>query len=360
MRVEELEYELPEALIAQKPLPERDQSRLLSVDRASGSFEHRSVKELPGLLPPSLIILNDTKVIPARLIGRKPTGGRAELLLVERLSGGGVEERWLALGRTSKGLRPGVTIEIETARLQITVGERAKEAGHIEVTLRADEPIEDVLARCGRVPLPPYIRREPDGGDTERYQTVYASKPGAVAAPTAGLHLSQRLLDELAARGHQLAYLTLHVGPGTFAPIRGDWLETHHMHEERYDLPEHTVEAVARAKREGRQILAVGTTVVRALESATGPNGQLLPGCRQTSLLIYPPYHFRSVDALLTNFHLPRSTLLALVMAFAGTDLVRRSYAAAVRAGYRFFSYGDAMLVQGKAPSPSSTASLSA
>lgn len=348
MRIEELDYELPEALIAQTPLPERDQSRLLSVDRASGVLEHRSVKELAGLLPPSLIVLNDTKVIPARLIGRKPTGGRAELLLVERLSGSGMEERWLALGKTSKGLRPGVAIEVEAAPLQILVGERSQEAGYIEVILRANEPIEDALARCGRVPLPPYIRREPEHDDAERYQTVYANKVGAVAAPTAGLHLSRRLLDELTAAGHQLAYLTLHVGPGTFAPIRSDSLETHPMHQERYDLSEQTADAVARAKREGRQILAVGTTVVRALESATDERGQLRPGCRQTSLLIYPPYRFRSVDALLTNFHLPRSTLLALVMAFTGTDLVRRCYRAAVDARYRFFSYGDAMLVQGK------------
>jgi S-adenosylmethionine:tRNA ribosyltransferase-isomerase len=345
MRIEELDYDLPEALIAQHPLPERDGSRLLLVDRTRDDIEHRFIRDLPDLLPPSLIVLNDTKVIPARLIGRKASGGRAELLLVERLGQSGFEERWLALGRTSKGLRKGVILEVGSDELEITIAAR-REGGYVETILRAREPIERVLARLGRVPLPPYIRREPDDNDAERYQTVYANQQGAVAAPTAGLHLSRRLLDALATGGHQLAYLTLHVGPGTFAPIRADFLAMHPMHQERYHLPEQTVQAIAHAKREGRQVLAVGTTVVRVLESAVDKNGLPQPGSRQTSLLIYPPYEFRVVDALLTNFHLPRSTLLALVMAFAGKELVRRAYAAAVETGYRFFSYGDAMLIQ--------------
>ena len=349
MRTEELDYKLPAALIAQRPLPERDASRLLYVDRASGTFTHRWIRELPELLPPSLMVLNDTKVIPARLWCRKATGGRVELLLVERLGASGSEESWIALGRTSKGLRTGACLEVAGGELRVSV-EKRLDAGRLEVRLSADEPIERVLSRCGVVPLPPYIRREADRDDAERYQTVYAQKEGAVAAPTAGLHLSRRLLAELEARGHRLATLTLHIGPGTFAPVRGESLAEHHMHQERYELPERTVEAIERAKREGRQVLAVGTTAVRVLESAADSGGKLQPGSRATSLFIYSPYKFRVVDSLLTNFHLPRSTLLALVMAFTGREPITRAYAAAVESGYRFFSYGDAMLIQGKQP----------
>jgi len=349
MRIEELDYKLPAELIAQRPLPERDASRLIHIDLASGTFTHRMIRDLPELLPPSLMALNDTKVIPARLLCRKATGGRAELLLVERLGAGGSDEHWIALGRTSKGLRPGADLEVAGGELRVTI-EKRLEAGQLEVRLCANEPIERVLSRRGLVPLPPYIRRDADQDDAERYQTVYAQKVGAVAAPTAGLHLSRRLLAELEARGHRFARLTLHIGPGTFAPVRGESLLEHHMHQERYELPEQTVEAIERAKRDGRQVLAVGTTAVRALESAADAGGRLQPGSRATSLFIYPPYEFRVVDSLLTNFHLPRSTLLALVMAFAGRELIKRVYAAAVESGYRFFSYGDAMLIQGKQP----------
>jgi len=271
------------------------------------------------------------------------------LLLVERLSSPGSEERWLALGRTSKGLRPGVSVMVGEGDLEIRIDKRGQ-AGYLEMTLRAKEPIAALLNRCGRTPLPPYIRREPTAADAQRYQTVYADKEGAVAAPTAGLHFSESLLSQLRALGHQLVYLTLHVGPGTFSPVRSETVEAHPMHEEQYDLPATTAEAITRAKREGRQVLAVGTTVVRALESAAGANGELRAGPGRTNLLIYPPYSFRIVDALMTNFHLPRSTLLALVMSFAGIDLTRAAYAEAVAGNYRFFSYGDAMLVQGKAP----------
>jgi S-adenosylmethionine:tRNA ribosyltransferase-isomerase len=220
--------------------------------------------------------------------------------------------------------------------------------GELELTLAADGGVAAALERHGRVPLPPYIRRHAEAADRERYQTVFASQPGAVAAPTAGLHLSQPLLAALGNHGHELAYVTLHVGPGTFAPLRGEALAEHRMHHERFVVPDATAAAFERARREGRQVLAIGTTVVRVLESRTRADGRLEPGAGSTDIFIYPPYQFRAVDALLTNFHLPRSTLLALVMAFAGISAVREAYASAIAARYRFFSYGDAMLISGK------------
>jgi S-adenosylmethionine:tRNA ribosyltransferase-isomerase len=224
---------------------------------------------------------------------------------------------------------------------------RARREQGLEVELSAASSVTELLARIGRMPLPPYIRRSPDAGDAERYQTVFAAHDGAVAAPTAGLHLSERLLAGLRERGHEIAFITLHVGPGTFAPLRTDDLSRHPMHPERYVVPAATVDAVARARQTDRQVLAVGTTVVRALEAAADQGGMLRPGAGATKLFIYPPYRFRVVDALMTNFHLPRSTLLALVMAFGGIEPVRRAYGAAIEAGYRFYSYGDAMLVGG-------------
>ncbi len=354
MRAEELDYALPEELIAQAPVAERDASRLLCVDRGHGVLEHNSVRALPDLLQPSLFVLNDTKVIPARLVGRKPTGGRVEFLLVERLDPGGKQEmqqRWLALARPSKRLRPGTRVAIDGGQLQVAV-EGWHASGQAQLRLSADRPVDRALSECGRVPLPPYIRREPNPLDAERYQTVYARHDGAVAAPTAGLHLSKTLLGRLQECGHHLAQITLHVGPGTFAPVRGDRVDEHHMHSERYHVPQQTAESIRNAKAEGRQVVAVGTTVVRALESALGPQNQIRTGSSQTSLFIYPPYSFGVVDALLTNFHLPRSTLLALVMAFAGPDLTSRAYAAAVEAKYRFYSYGDAMLIHGHPVEP--------
>lgn len=340
--IRELDYELPENQIAQEPLPERDAARLLCMPRAGSAIRHQLVRELPELLAPSLLVLNDTRVLPARLLSRKPSGGKQELLLIERLTQPGAVERWLALG---KGLRVGAEIAFAEGALRAVVcGRRAP---GFEVELTAATSVSDALQASGRIPLPPYIRREPDVLDKERYQTVFAEHEGAIAAPTAGLHLSERLLTQLKARGHELAFITLHVGPGTFAPVRDDDLSMHPMHAERYFVPEATVEAITRAKRDGRQILAVGTTVVRALEAASDVQGQLKPGPGSTSLFIYPPYRFRVVDALMTNFHLPRSTLLALCMAFGGIDPVRNAYQSAIAKGYRFYSYGDAMLIGG-------------
>lgn len=343
MLASELDYELPEELIATHPLPEREGSRLLVVDRALGALEHQQMRALPALLPPALFVFNDTRVIPARLRGVKPSGGKFELLLVDKLEASAHEQRWLARGRPLKTLRAGLVLSV--GELTVTIMRRVDELT-LEVLLSAEGDLDSALERTGEVPLPPYIARAPEATDRERYQTVFAREPGAVAAPTAGLHFGEALLSELAARGHERAFVTLHVGPGTFAPLLVEDLREHSMHEERYFVPEATVEAIARAKREGRPVVAVGTTVVRTLEASAQATGMVTAGAGATKLCIYPPYSFRVVDALVTNFHLPRSTLLALVMAFAGTELTRSAYRAAIAERYRFFSYGDALLVR--------------
>jgi S-adenosylmethionine:tRNA ribosyltransferase-isomerase len=342
-----LDYELPPDRIAQAPLAERDAARLLVVGPGD-ALAHHHVRELPALLRPSLIVLNDTRVMPVRLFGRKPTGGGVELLLVERLGERGRVERWDAIGQASKGLREGTQVTLEGG-LQATLG-RPLDDGHLEVELRADDSVTEAIARVGLVPLPPYIRRAPDASDDERYQTVYARHDGSVAAPTAGLHFSEALLNALREAGHDIAFVTLHVGPGTFRKIRAQRLDEHTMHAERYAVPEATVAAVAKARADQRPVLAVGTTVVRTLEAACNEAGELHAGEGRTSLFIHPPYRFRVVDTMLTNFHLPRSSLLALVMAFGGVERVRAAYAAAIEAKYRFFSYGDAMLLRGPQP----------
>lgn len=348
MRAEELDYDLPEALIAQEPPPSREAARLLVMARHDDRFLHARIPDLPGLLPPSLFVFNDTRVIPARLLGTRPSGGQFELLLVERTSAPGVEERWLCMGRPLKSLREGMQLTV--GPLGIEVGRRQGET-LIEATLRAEGGVAEALSAAGELPLPPYIERAPTERDRERYQTVFAREPGAVAAPTAGLHFSEALLDALERAGHARTFVTLHVGPGTFAPLNVDDLREHRMHHERYTLSPEAADAIARAKREGRPVVAVGTTVVRTLESAARAHGAVVPGSGSTDLCIYPPYALRVVDALLTNFHLPRSTLLALVMAFAGIAPVRAAYREAVRERYRFFSYGDAMLIRpGSAP----------
>lgn len=344
--IRELEYELPEDRIAQQPLVERDAARLLWVRPGGEPPDHHHVRDLPALLAPSLLVLNDTRVVPARVFGHKESGGKAELLLFERLSEPGACERWLALGRASKGLRPGETLALGAGDFHARIV--SARDGAVEVELRGAPDVASCLQRAGQIPLPPYIRRAPAEDDRERYQTIYAAQDGAVAAPTAGLHLTQRLLSDLRTLGHEVAFVTLHVGPGTFAPLRSEKLAAHTMHAERYVIPDATAAAVERARARGKKVLAVGTTVVRALEAATDASGRLRAGPGRTSLFIYPPYTFRSVDALLTNFHLPRSTLLALVMAFGGVQPIRRAYRTAVDEGYRFYSYGDAMLIGGQ------------
>ena len=339
-----LGYALPESAIAQHPLAQRDAARLLCLQGPTAVLADRVVRELPALLAPSLIVLNDTRVIPARLFGAKTTGGKVELLLVERLSPPGTRERWIALAK-AKSLRAGSELVFNGGALRARVIARGEQDFELELT--AEPSVAAALAAHGVLPLPPYIRRAAGADDDARYQTVYAASDGAVAAPTAGLHLTRELLAALTAAGHEIASVTLHVGPGTFAPLRSDDLAAHTMHSERYEIPDATVAAVERARADGRPVLAIGTTVVRALEASADAAGELRAGPGRTDIFIYPPYRFRVVDALLTNFHLPQSTLLALVMAFAGVEPVRRAYQHALASGYRFFSYGDAMLIRG-------------
>jgi S-adenosylmethionine:tRNA ribosyltransferase-isomerase len=345
MHIDDLDYDLPGELIAQEPLAARDASRLLLVDAASGRLEDRRFVELPELLPASLFVFNDTRVFPARLFGQKETGGKVEILLLRKLEEG--TDRWLAMGRSSKGLRAEMKLTLADSRLRATVL-RLREHGEVEVELSGPSDVDELIETLGEVPLPPYIQRSAVDADRERYQTVYAKKRGAVAAPTAGLHFTEDTLRKLEQAGHETAYVTLHVGAGTFRPVQADHLDDHDMHEEAYEVSEGTAHAIARARSEGRPVVAVGTTVVRTLEAAASENGIVAPGLGNTRLFIRPPYEFRVVDHLITNFHLPRSTLLALVMALAGVDTMRTAYRHAVRERYRFFSYGDAMLIRGQ------------
>ena len=343
MRVEDLDYPLPEELIAQEPLSERTGSRLLSLK--DGRIAHHIFSDIGKLIPPrSLVITNNTRVIPARLLGQKASGGKVELLLVRRLDDGedaSTSAWWLAMGKASKPLRVGQQLRFGELSAEIVT---KKDGPFVEVALRSTKrSVSDLINVQGALPLPPYIRRPADAADGERYQTVFSKVPGAVAAPTAGLHFSAELLRELEAAGHTHHSLTLHVGPGTFVPVKVDKLADHDMHSEYYEISDDLAAAITSAKREGRAIVAVGTTVVRALEHAA--REPMLAGARETNLFIYPSFEFRCVDALITNFHLPKSTLLALVMAFGGVDAVRDAYTVAVGQRYRFFSYGDAMIV---------------
>ncbi len=371
MRRALLDYELPPELIAARPLAERDGARLLVVDPASDSPTHASIRELDRLLPEgALLVVNDTRVLPARLLGHKvESGGRAEIFLVRKegalsLEEGGRSlpaERWKALGRASKPLRPGGRIQVrgegpDAPSLEVRIEGRAGDDGLLDVMLVGDPgaSIAAVLEALGHVPLPPYMHRADELADRERYQTVFARVPGAIAAPTAGLHLSEALLARLRARGITEASVTLHVGLGTFQPVTADDLDDHPMHSEAFAVPEATARAIAQARERGAPVVAVGTTVVRALESAADPArpGHALAREGETRLLIQPGYTFRVVDRLITNFHLPASTLLALVAAFAGRERVLAAYQAAISARYRFYSYGDAMLIQSRAEAP--------
>jgi S-adenosylmethionine:tRNA ribosyltransferase-isomerase len=362
MMLSEFDFPLPEALIAQAPADRRDASRLLVASRDGAPLQHRRFTELPGLLREGdLLVLNDTRVIPARLLGTKAaTGGRVELLLVRPADGGDMAAalagppgavEWVCLGQASKGLKVGAALAFPAG----LGAEVVAAPGGGEVRVRFGAPgaasLGEVLAQAGRLPLPPYISREPGAEDAQRYQTVYSRTPGSVAAPTAGLHFTEELLAELARRGVQRAHVTLEVGPGTFMPVREEQLDRHRMHAERYRVPEEAADAVNRARAEGRRVVAVGTTVVRTLESATDPaTGRLRAGEGDTALFIRPGHAFRQVDALVTNFHLPRSTLVVLVSAFLGRERTLAAYAEAVSHGYRFFSYGDAMFIPEVAP----------
>jgi S-adenosylmethionine:tRNA ribosyltransferase-isomerase len=330
-------YVLPERLIAQTPLPHRTDSRLMVIDPRRNSIEHRHFDALPDLLSnDDLLVLNDTRVIRARLHGRKDSGGAAELL-IERIEG---ERRALCQVRVSKPLKPGRVVLLEPNDEPATMVDRCGDLYRFEFARRVD----DVIDACGQVPLPPYIERAPNEADEARYQTVFAERRGSVAAPTAGLHFDEALLARCAALGTDVGRVTLHVGAGTFQPIRVDDLASHRMHTERVCVSRELVAQVEACRQRGGRVIAVGTTVVRALESAAR-TGTLEPFDGETEIFIYPGYRFHVVDALITNFHLPESTLLMLVCAFAGRQRVLHAYAEAVRREYRFFSYGDAMFI---------------
>jgi S-adenosylmethionine:tRNA ribosyltransferase-isomerase len=342
VKLSDFDYALPEELIAQEPVTPRDASRLLVLP-AQGAPEHRVFSELDLLLEPGdLLVFNDTKVIPARLVGRKETGGEVELLLCEPLQGG-LGRRWRAMGQASKPIREGAVLSFDGLGARVCASEGQ---GFYVVELdREGDDLEAALARAGRIPLPPYIRREPGERDRERYQTIWARAPGSAAAPTAGLHFTEGLLARLEARGVRRARVTLHVGPGTFLPVRTESIEEHRMHPERYEVSAEAAAEVEACRARCGRVVAVGTTTVRTLESAFD-GARVAPGQGRTALFVRPGHAFRAVDALVTNFHLPRSTLLMLVCAFGGTERVLDAYRQAVALRYRFFSYGDAMLVR--------------
>ena len=356
MRTADFDYPLPPELIAQSPAPARDGSRLLVLHRPDSRTEHRQFRDLPDYLRAGdVLVLNNSRVLRARLRGHKPaSGGQVELLLVEETA----PNEWWTLLRPGKRVRVGAEIQLRTnggvaSPVRAVVLEKNDE-GHCRVRFTGTPNIFDELETHGEIPLPPYIERVAGTEDDTRYQTVFAQPAGSVAAPTAGLHFTPALLDELRARGVQIHFVTLHVGLGTFAPVKTENLADHVMHEERFELPADTADAINAAKREGRRVIAVGTTTVRVLESAAALstlNFQLSTHRSRTRIFIHPPFQFRVVDALLTNFHLPQSTLLMLVSAFAapgelrGRKLMLATYAEAVRERYRFFSYGDAMLI---------------
>lgn len=389
MRTSDFDYNLPPELIAQTPLERRDESRLMVVHRPTGAIAHRRFRDVVDFLERGdCVVLNDTRVMRARLFGnRERTGGRVEILLLREVEPG----LWEVLARPARRVRPGDTLLFGGGRLKGTVVEDLGEsrrrvlfeaAGRVPSEARGPEPgspyskamrreggcpeegpgpsepeagrsahglsrgrLERIIEEIGMVPLPPYIKRPLPRGLEERYQTVYARREGSAAAPTAGLHFTGEMLDSLRERGVQLAFLTLHIGLGTFRPVKSERVEEHRMHEEFYEIPGETAAAINEARSGGRKVIAVGTTSVRAVEASATPEGFVSAGAGSTDLFIYPGYRFKVTDGLLTNFHLPRSTLLMLVCAFAGRELVLRAYEEAVRERYRFYSFGDAMLI---------------
>jgi S-adenosylmethionine:tRNA ribosyltransferase-isomerase len=339
-RASDFDYQLPPELIAQEPLADRASSRLLVLDQASGSIRHTRFSDFGDLVAPEdVLVLNVSRVIPARLYGKRESGNAAELLLVRALPDG----TWLAMGHPGGKLKPGRTVRFgddSAAEIVEVLGgglRRVKFVGQLDGGA--------TLAKYGAVPLPPYIQRPPRPEDRERYQTVYAERDGSVAAPTAGLHFTPALLERIKQRGTALATLDLQIGPGTFKPVEVDDLADHPMHAEAYRVSDETAALINQRRRAGGRVWAVGTTVVRTLETVAAPDGTIHPGAGDTNLFIYSPYTFRAVDRLLTNFHLPRSTLLMLVCAFGGYESVMRAYGEAIEQRYRFYSYGDAMAI---------------
>ena len=343
MKTREFDYHLPEHLIAQKPCDVRSQSRLLHYSRADKSIHHLQFNHLLDLInPDDLLVFNNTRVIPARIFGSKETGGKVEVL-VERLTG---ENQCLAHVKASKTPKSGskITLSDNAKNLSFTVTMEGRQGDLFILSCDAEYSMADIMESIGHMPLPPYISREDSADDFSRYQTVYAETPGAVAAPTAGLHFDEDLLAKLENKGVASAFVTLHVGAGTFQPVRCENIEDHPMHFEYLVVPQETVDKCQQTRQKGGRVIAVGTTTVRSLETAS-ISGRLQAYAGETDIFIYPGYEFKSIDALLTNFHLPESTLLMLISALAGKDQIMRCYAEAIAEEYRFFSYGDAMLI---------------
>ena len=339
MKTSDFSYELPPELIAQTPIPERDRSRLMCLDRRTGALEHRHFYELPSLLKAGdCLVINDSRVLPARLLGRRPTGGVSELVLLRDLG----NNCWECLCRPGKHLREGAEILFGDNELRARI-EKVLPDGNRHVRFFYDGIFLEVLDRLGKMPLPPYIKAELE--DRERYQTVYSREPGSAAAPTAGLHFTRELMEEIRGKGIPICPVTLHVGLGTFRPVKEEEIENHEMHAEFCIIPEETAAAVNRCKENGGRVIAVGTTSCRTLESFADENGRLHPSSGWTDIFIYPGYRFRCIDALITNFHLPESTLIMLVSALAGRENVLNAYRVAVEERYRFFSFGDAMFI---------------
>jgi S-adenosylmethionine:tRNA ribosyltransferase-isomerase len=349
MQLKDFDYSLPRELIAQEPLTERDSSRLMVLDRRTQTIAHSYFYALPRYLQPGdLLVANNTRVIPARLYGKKKTGGKVELLLLRCVAqNSGSAQVWECLLRSRRKPLAHARLYF-SARIQGEVLEQSGDGTWL-VSLECQGSFEEALDAAGNTPLPPYIARGENPAheafDRERYQTVYASRSGAVAAPTAGLHITEKILHEIRQAGADIVFITLHVGLGTFQPIREERIEDHRMHKEFYQLPRAAAERINQARAGGRRIICIGTTAARTLETLAAADGTMHEGEGATDLYIYPGYTFRSVDALITNFHLPKSSLLLLVSAFAGTAFIRRAYAAAIEEHYRFYSYGDAMLI---------------
>lgn len=345
MQVADFSFQLPDELIARYPQPERSASRLLDMNARTGEITHRQFTSIVDLLNPGdLLVFNDTRVIPARLLGQKRSGGRVEVLIERILN----EHQVLAHVRSNRTPKPGAILWLEDAfEVEVT----GRQGALFELQVAGEETILSLLEKHGHMPLPPYIDRPDEDSDRERYQTVYNKNPGAVAAPTAGLHFDQAVLDALQAKGVEFAYVTLHVGAGTFQPVRVDSIEDHVMHSEYAQVSQTTIDAIEQAKARGGRVVAVGTTSVRSLESMAqaSPEGTLQPFFADTDIFIYPSYKFALVDAMVTNFHLPESTLLMLVSAFSTRDHILNAYQQAVNEKYRFFSYGDAMFLHSPA-----------
>ncbi len=347
-RVSDFDYELPPGRIARYPAERRDESRLLVVPPASAPFRHLRFRQVPDLFRPGdVLVVNESKVLPARLLGRKPTGAPSEILLTRPAPGASDDHLWEALVRPGSKLKPGRTVLVADD-LSVEILDSVSGGGRL-VRLVTDLSAEEALERYGHMPLPPYIERDDEALDRERYQTVYARTPGSVAAPTAGLHFTSDVLAALEAMGVRRAAVTLHVGVGTFRPVEEDDPGEHEMHREWYEVTADAAATVNEAREAGGRVWAVGTTAVRTLESVAGPEGRIAPGSGETDLFIRPGYRFRAVDCLLTNFHLPRSTLLMLVAAFVGYERTMDAYREAISGDYRFYSYGDAMAVVDRA-----------